>query len=129
MSLAMVPLSRLAAGFPRLVRDLAGRAGKQVTLELEGQDVELDKRVLDAVGEALGHLVTNAVDHGCETPQARVAAGKPEAACVSVRARASGASVIIEVGGRRRRHRSRRGLPCCRRSGARGAERGARRRW
>ncbi len=98
MNLAMVPLSRLAAGFPRLVRDLASRAGKQVTLELEGQDVELDKRVLDAVGEALGHLVTNAVDHGCESPQARVAAGKPEAACVSVRARASGASVIIEVG-------------------------------
>ncbi len=97
MSLAMVPLSRLVAGFPRLVRDLAGRTGKLVTLELEGEDVELDKRVLDTIGEALGHLVTNAVDHGCETPAQRVAAGKPEAATVWVRARAAGASVIIEV--------------------------------
>ncbi len=97
MSLAMVPLARLVAGFPRLVRDLAGRTGKLVTLELEGEDVELDKRVLDTIGEALGHLVTNAVDHGCETPAQRVAAGKPEAATVWVRARAAGASVIIEV--------------------------------
>ena len=97
MSLAMVPLARLVAGFPRLVRDLAGRTGKQVHLELEGEDVELDKRVLDTIGEALGHLVTNAVDHGCETPEQRVAAGKPEAATVWVRARAAGASVIIEV--------------------------------
>ena len=97
MSLAMVPLARLVAGFPRLVRDLAARTGKQVNLELEGEDVELDKRVLDTIGEALGHLVTNAVDHGCETPQQRAAAGKPEAATVWVRARAAGASVIIEV--------------------------------
>ncbi len=97
MSLAMVPLARLVTGFPRLVRDLASRTGKLVTLELEGEDVELDKRVLDTVGEALGHLVTNAVDHGCEPPAVRVAAGKPETATVWVRARASGASVIIEV--------------------------------
>ncbi len=97
MSLAMVPLARLVAGFPRLVRDLAGRTGKLVNLELEGEDVELDKRVLDTIGEALGHLVTNAVDHGCETPKQRAAAGKPEAASVWVRARAAGASVIIEV--------------------------------
>jgi chemotaxis protein histidine kinase CheA len=97
MNLAMVPLARLVAGFPRLVRDLAARTGKLVTLSLEGEDVELDKRVLDAVGEALGHLVTNAVDHGCESPQQRRDAGKPEDATVSVRARASGASVIIEV--------------------------------
>jgi chemotaxis protein histidine kinase CheA len=98
MGLAMVPLSRLVAGFPRLVRDLAGRTGKQVTLELHGDSVELDKRVLDAVSEALGHLVTNAVDHGCQVPAARIAAGKPETATVRVRARASGASVVIEVG-------------------------------
>jgi chemotaxis protein histidine kinase CheA len=97
MNLAMVPLARLVTGFPRLVRDLAARTGKRVTLKLEGEDVELDKRVLDTVGEALGHLVTNAVDHGCELPQQRREAGKPEDATVSVRARASGASVIIEV--------------------------------
>jgi chemotaxis protein histidine kinase CheA len=97
MNLAMVPLARLVTGFPRLVRDLATRTGKRVTLKLEGEDVELDKRVLDTVGEALGHLVTNAVDHGCELPQQRREAGKPEDATVSVRARASGASVIIEV--------------------------------
>ncbi len=97
MSLAMVPLSRLVTGFPRLVRDLATRTGKHVTLVLEGEDVELDKRVLDTIGEALGHLITNAVDHGCEASAVRQAAGKPESATVWVRARASGASVIIEV--------------------------------
>lgn len=97
MNLAMVPLARLVAGFPRLVRDLAAQTGKLVSLNLDGEDVELDKRVLDAVAEALGHLVTNAVDHGCELPQERRDAGKSEDATVSVRARASGASVIIEV--------------------------------
>ncbi|MEY2517831.1 MAG: two-component system, chemotaxis family, sensor histidine kinase and response regulator WspE, partial [bacterium] len=70
---------------------------KDVRLVLSGQDVELDTRVLDAVADSLRHLVTNAVDHGCEPPAARLQAGKPAQATVSVSARAAGSTVVIEV--------------------------------
>jgi CheY-like chemotaxis protein len=82
------------------VRDLSlAREGeaKDVRLVLTGQDVELDTRVLDAVADSLRHLVTNAVDHGCEPPAARLQAGKPAQATVSVAARAAGSTVVIEV--------------------------------
>jgi chemotaxis protein histidine kinase CheA len=98
MGLAMVPARRVLAAFPVLVRDLAARTGKDVALVTSGEDVELDVRVLDGVAEALRHLVTNAVDHGCESPQERVAAGKPSRATVTVSARQAGSTVVIEVG-------------------------------
>ena len=66
-------------------------------LVLEGEDVELDTRVLDGVADALRHLVTNAVDHGCESPAQRIQAGKPPQATVTVSARAAGSTVVIEV--------------------------------
>jgi chemotaxis protein histidine kinase CheA len=105
MGLAMVPLRRVVAGFPQLVRELSAASGthdtqdvaKDVRLVLHGQDVELDTRVLDAVADSLRHLVTNAVDHGCETPSERVQAGKPAQATVTVSARAAGSTVVIEV--------------------------------
>ena len=102
MGLAMVPLHRLVAGFPQLVRELAGSHGrdsgvKEVELVLDGQDVELDTRVLDAVADSLRHLVTNAVDHGCEPVTERLRAGKPARATVSVSARSAGSTVVIEV--------------------------------
>jgi chemotaxis protein histidine kinase CheA len=97
MGLAMVPIRRVAAGLPRVVRDVATASGKDVRLVLEGQDVELDKHVLDGVSDALKHLVVNAVDHGCEPPAKRAAAGKPVQATVTVAARASGGTVVIEV--------------------------------
>ena len=97
MGLAMVPVRRVVAGLPRVVRDLAAVTGKDVRLVLEGQDVELDKQVLDGVSDALKHLVVNAVDHGCEPPAERVAAGKHAQATVTVAARASGGTVVIEV--------------------------------
>jgi chemotaxis protein histidine kinase CheA len=97
MGLAMVPLRRVVAAFPSLVRDIAGATGKEVALVCEGVDVELDVRVLDAVADALRHLVTNAVDHGCETPDERRAMGKPRRATVTVRARQAGATVVVEV--------------------------------
>ena len=102
MGLAMVPLRRVVAGFPQLVRELAAPttaddAAKDVSLVLIGEDVELDTRVLDAVADSLRHLVINAVDHGCETPAERVQAGKPPTATVTVSARAAGSSVVIEV--------------------------------
>jgi chemotaxis protein histidine kinase CheA/CheY-like chemotaxis protein len=98
MGLAMVPVRRVLAGLPRIVRDVAGATGKDVRLETHGEDVELDKQVLDGVADALKHLVVNAVDHGCESPEARVAAGKAPQAVVTVSARSVGGTVVIEVG-------------------------------
>ena len=97
MSLAMVPIRRVVAGLPRVVRDIAAETGKQAQLVLVGEDVELDKKVLDGVSDALKHLVVNAVDHGCESPEHRLAAGKPAQATVTVAARAAGGTVVIEV--------------------------------
>src|SRR3954447_16312958 len=97
MSLAMVPVRRVAAGLPRVVRDVAAATGKDVRLVVVGEDVELDKQVLDGVSDALKHLVVNAVDHGCETPAQRLAAGKPAQATVTVAARAAGGTIVLEV--------------------------------
>lgn len=97
MGLAMVPVRRVVAGLPRVVRDVATTTGKDVQLVLVGEDVELDKQVLDGVSDALKHLVVNAVDHGCEPPAERVAAGKPAQATVTVTARASGGTVVLDV--------------------------------
>jgi chemotaxis protein histidine kinase CheA len=97
MGLAMVPVRRVVAGLPRVVRDLAATSGKDVRLVLHGEDVELDKQVLDGVSDALKHLVVNAVDHGCELAAHRVAAGKTPHSTVTVTARAAGGTVVIEV--------------------------------
>jgi chemotaxis protein histidine kinase CheA len=97
MGLAMVPVRRVVTAFPRLVRDVASSTGKDVRLNLVGEDVELDKKVLDGVADALKHLVINAVDHGCETPDERVAADKPVRATVTVSAKAAGGTVVLEV--------------------------------
>ncbi|HET6911218.1 MAG TPA: chemotaxis protein CheW, partial [Mycobacteriales bacterium] len=97
MGLAMVPVRRVVAGLPRVVRDVAAAAGKEVRLVITGDDVELDKQVLDGVSDALKHLVINAVDHGCERPDRRTAAGKSAVATVTVAARAAGGTVVIEV--------------------------------
>jgi chemotaxis protein histidine kinase CheA len=97
MELAMVPVRRVVAAFPQLVRELAAQTGKDVSLRLVGEDVELDTRVLDGVADALRHLVTNAVDHGCETPADRLAVGKAAGAMVTLSARTAGSTVVIEV--------------------------------
>jgi len=97
MGLAMVPVRRVVAGLPRVVRDVAAAGGKDVELRLVGEDVELDKQVLDGVSDALKHLVVNAVDHGCESIEDRVAAGKPPRATVTVAARSSGGTVVLDV--------------------------------
>ena len=97
MGLAMVPVRRVVAGLPRVVRDVAAASGKDVRLVLHGEDVELDKQVLDGVSDALKHLVVNAVDHGCEQTVDRIAAGKSAQSTVTVSARAAGGSVVIDV--------------------------------
>jgi chemotaxis protein histidine kinase CheA len=97
MGLAMVPVRRVFAALPRIVRDVAQATGKDVELVTSGEDVELDKQVLDGVADALKHLVINAVDHGCEAPADRDAVGKSTRAVVHVSARSVGGTVVIEV--------------------------------
>jgi len=97
MGLAMVPVRRVTAGFGQLVREVARTTGKDVRLVVTGDDVEIDARVLDGVAEALQHLVTNAVDHGCEPGESRVSAHKSAQSSVTVAARAAGSTVVIEV--------------------------------
>ncbi len=97
MGLAMVPVRRVFAALPRIVRDVAQATGKDVVLVTDGEDVELDKQVLDGIADALKHLVINAVDHGCESPADRVDAGKPTRATVRVSARSVGGTVVLEV--------------------------------
>jgi len=93
----MVPVETVFLRFPRLVRDLAARLGKQVDLRLLGQDTELDRTVIDALGDPLVHLVRNALDHGLEAPDARVAAGKPAVGTIELEARHAGGHVIVSV--------------------------------
>jgi two-component system chemotaxis sensor kinase CheA len=93
----MVPVESVFLRFPRLVRDLAGRLGKQVDLRLVGQDTELDRTVVDALGDPLMHLVRNALDHGLEPPHERAAAGKPPAGTLELAARHAGGHVIVSV--------------------------------
>ena len=97
MGLAMVPVRRVVAGFPGLVREIATATGKDVSLHLVGAEVELDVRVLDGVADALRHLVTNAIDHGCETPAERQATGKDRTAKVTVTSRQAGPTIVLQV--------------------------------
>ncbi|HKG03911.1 MAG TPA: chemotaxis protein CheA [Conexibacter sp.] len=93
----MVPVESVFLRFPRLVRDLSQRLGKQVELRLEGADTELDRTVVDALGDPLMHLVRNALDHGLETPAERTAADKPPTGVLELSARHAGGHVVISV--------------------------------
>jgi len=97
MGLAMVPLRRVLGALPVLVREVSAASGKDVRLETAGEDVELDKQVLDSLGGVIEHLVTNAIDHGCEAREVRLAAGKAAQAVVSVTARSASGTVVVEV--------------------------------
>ncbi len=98
MRVRMLPIGFAFSRFPRLVRDLAQRLGKQIELKLSGEQTELDKTVLERIGDPLVHLVRNSIDHGIEMPEARVAAGKPAAGTVHLAAYHRGSAIIIEVG-------------------------------
>jgi len=97
MRVRMLPIGFAFSRFPRLVRDVAQRLGKQIDLKLTGEQTELDKTVLERIGDPLVHLVRNSIDHGIETPEARVAAGKPAAGTVHLEAFHRGSAIIIEV--------------------------------
>ena len=97
MKIRMVPVEQLFRRFPRVVRDVARAAGKEVELVIAGEDTDLDKSILDLLAEPLAHLVRNAVDHGIESPEERVAAGKPAQGTVRLNAFHQGNQVIIEM--------------------------------
>ncbi len=93
----MLPIEHLFEKFPRLVRDLARAADKKVTLIIEGEATEFDRSVIEIIGDPLMHLLRNAVDHGIESPEERVAAGKPETGTVWLAAGHEEGHVVITV--------------------------------
>ena len=97
MSIRMLPIRATFERFRRLVHDLARDLHKNVELTIEGADTELDKTVIDHLNDPLMHLIRNSMDHGIESPEARVAAGKPPTATIHLSARHSGANVLIGV--------------------------------
>jgi two-component system, chemotaxis family, sensor kinase CheA len=97
MQVRMIPVDVVFLRFPRLIRDLSTKLGKEVKLELVGSDTELDRTVVDALGDPLVHLVRNALDHGLERPDDRLAAGKPRQGTIQIAARHAGGSVVIAV--------------------------------
>lgn len=97
MRVRMLPISVAFSRFPRMVHDLAQRLNKKIELKLAGEQTELDKTVLEKIGDPLVHLVRNSIDHGIEPPEARVAAGKPPFGTVSLNAYHSGGNIAVEV--------------------------------
>jgi len=97
MKVRMLPVSTVFDVFPRLVRDLAREKGKEVELQIEGAETELDRRVLEEIKDPLIHLLRNGVDHGIEAPQKRVKAGKPRQGTITLKAFQKGNNIVIEV--------------------------------
>ena len=97
MNVRMMPMESLMERFPRIVRDLARKEGKEVTLDLEGQDIELDRSIIEGLGNPLIHIIRNAVDHGIELPDERRATGKPLPAKILIKASREKDQVFIEI--------------------------------
>ncbi|MDD2585236.1 MAG: chemotaxis protein CheA [Syntrophomonadaceae bacterium] len=97
MKVRMVPIEQVFNRFPRMVRDLAKELNKEVDFLVEGKETELDRTVIDEIGDPLVHLIRNAIDHGLESPEERIKNGKPERGTLMLRARHEGNNVYIEV--------------------------------
>ncbi len=97
MSVRMLPISVVFGRLPRLVRDLASTTGKALELEISGEDTELDKAVVERISDPLTHLIRNAADHGIETPEQRLKAGKPAQGRIHAAAFHEGGKIVIEV--------------------------------
>lgn len=97
MSIRMLPIGTLFQRYSRTVHDISRTTGKQITLETYGEDTEVDKSILEQLGDPLTHLIRNAADHGLETPEERSEQGKPPAGTISLRAFHQGGKVILEV--------------------------------
>jgi two-component system chemotaxis sensor kinase CheA len=97
LQLRSMPIGAVLDRFPRLVHDLAGRLGKEITIEIGGDGIELDKTVLERIGDPLVHLLRNSVDHGIELPEVREAAGKPRVGRIQIGVEQRGDEVLIEI--------------------------------
>ncbi|MGQ9629632.1 MAG: chemotaxis protein CheW [bacterium] len=97
MAVRMVPIETVFNRFPRMVRDMARDMGKKINLIIEGKETELDRTVVDEIGDPLMHLIRNSIDHGIEPPEERVRKGKPEEGTLKLSAHHEGNYVVIEV--------------------------------
>jgi two-component system chemotaxis sensor kinase CheA len=97
METSMVPIAVLFNKFPRLVRDLSRKLGKDVELRIEGQETEIDRSLVEVLSDPLTHIIRNALDHGIEPAAQRLAAGKPAVGCVTISAQPLGGRIVIEV--------------------------------
>ncbi|MBI1395786.1 MAG: hypothetical protein GC151_07375, partial [Betaproteobacteria bacterium] len=97
MSIRMLPIAFVFSRFPRLVRDIATKLGKDVELKLVGEQTELDKGVIEKISDPLTHLVRNSMDHGLESTEARIEAGKPARGTITLKAFHQGGNIVIEV--------------------------------
>jgi two-component system chemotaxis sensor kinase CheA len=97
MKMRMQPIAKVFSKFPRLVRDLAGPLGKYVDLKVAGEDTEVDKSVIEQIGDPMVHIIRNAIDHGLELPKERTAKGKSEKGTISISASQRGNQIVIEV--------------------------------
>ncbi|HEX6735471.1 MAG TPA: chemotaxis protein CheW [Azonexus sp.] len=98
MSIRMLPISFVFSRFPRVVRDLSAKLGKQVELKTSGEATELDKGLIERIADPLTHLIRNSLDHGIESPERRVAAGKRPVGTITLKASHQGGNIVIEVG-------------------------------
>lgn len=97
LGIRMVPIKTIFGKFPRMLRDLAKASGKKIELKVFGEDTEIDKSLIEELGDPLIHLIRNSADHGIEMPEVRLAQGKPETGSVVLRARHEGDGVIVEI--------------------------------
>jgi two-component system chemotaxis sensor kinase CheA len=97
MQVRMLAVSFIFQRFPRLVRDISRKLGKEVQLVLEGEQTEADKNIIESLADPLMHIVRNSLDHGLETPEGRLAAGKPETGKLTIRAAQQADRVVIEI--------------------------------
>ncbi|MBP5608866.1 MAG: chemotaxis protein CheA [Lachnospiraceae bacterium] len=97
MKVRMVPIESVVSKFPRMIRDISKQLGKPMELYMSGEETELDRTVVDEIGDPLMHMLRNSADHGLEMPQERIAKGKPEAGSIFLDAYQDGNNVVIEV--------------------------------
>lgn len=97
MKTRMLPIGKVFNKFPRMIRDLTRELNKKIELEISGEDTELDKSIVEEIGDPLVHIIRNSCDHGIETPDIRVAAGKPETGTIALKAYNEGNQIVIQI--------------------------------
>ena len=97
MKTRMLPIGRVFNKFPRMVRDLSRELGKNIELVISGEETELDKSIVEEIGDPLVHLIRNACDHGIESKEERIAAGKKEQGTVELKAYNEGNHIVVEI--------------------------------